>query len=79
MSHKVSDNETPASLGFDETVHRFVVKAADAGFVGAVDGGKLLEWIDKVAYAAAARWSKHYCVTAYRTSSPRRAATPGPE
>ncbi len=33
--------------------------------MGSVDGGKLLEWIDKVAYAAAAQWSGRYCVTAY--------------
>ena len=33
--------------------------------VGPVDGGKLLEWIDKVAFAAAAQWSGRYCVTAY--------------
>lgn len=30
-----------------------------------MDGGKLLEWIDKVGYAAAAQWSGCYCVTAY--------------
>jgi acyl-CoA hydrolase len=48
-----------------EAIHRFAVKPADAGFVGSVDGGKLLEWIDKVAYAAAAQWSGRYCVTAY--------------
>jgi acyl-CoA hydrolase len=33
--------------------------------MSAVDGGKLLEWVDKVAYAVAARWSGRYCVTAY--------------
>ncbi|MEU1983224.1 acyl-CoA thioesterase [Nocardia sp. NPDC019395] len=41
------------------------MKPADAGIAGTVDGGRLLEWIDKVAYAAAAQWSGHYCVTAY--------------
>ncbi|MBU3065393.1 acyl-CoA thioesterase [Nocardia sp. NEAU-G5] len=46
-------------------IHRFLVQPADAGIVGSVDGGKLLEWIDKVAYAAAAQWSGRYCVTAY--------------
>jgi acyl-CoA hydrolase len=46
-------------------VHRFLVKPADAGFLGAVDGGTLLEWIDKVGFACAARWSGQYCVTAY--------------
>ncbi|MGW4767444.1 acyl-CoA thioesterase [Nocardia sp. NPDC004278] len=48
-----------------EAIHRFLVKPADAGIAGSVDGGKLLEWIDKVAYAAAAQWSGCYCVTAY--------------
>ena len=48
-----------------QTIHRFLVKPVDAGTVGAVDGGKLLEWIDKVAFAAAAQWSGRYCVTAY--------------
>jgi len=48
-----------------EAIHRFLVKPADAGITGSVDGGKLLEWIDKVAYAAAAYWSGGYCVTAY--------------
>ena len=48
-----------------DTIHRFLVQPADAGIVGSVDGGKLLEWIDKAGYAAAAQWSGHYCVTAY--------------
>ena len=47
-----------------KTIHRFLVEAADVGIVGFVDGGKLLEWIDKAAYAAAAQWSGRYCVTA---------------
>ncbi|MEV6136781.1 hotdog domain-containing protein [Nocardia sp. NPDC051990] len=56
----------PASAGRRaEAIHRFLVKPADAGIAGSVDGGKLLEWIDKVAYAAAAQWSGCYCVTAY--------------
>ena len=32
---------------------------------GAVRGGRLLNWIDKAAYACAAAWSGGYCVTAY--------------
>ena len=47
-----------------KTIHRFLVEAADVGIVGFVDGGTLLEWIDKAAYAAAAQWSGRYCVTA---------------
>jgi 4-hydroxybenzoyl-CoA thioesterase len=63
----VSDSvPSPASAGRrSEAIHRFLVKPVDAGITGSVDGGKLLEWIDKVAYAAAAQWSGHYCVTAY--------------
>lgn len=53
------------SGGRSEAIHRFLVKPTDAGIAGTVDGGRLLEWIDKVAYAAAAQWSGHYCVTAY--------------
>ena len=49
----------------DHVIHRFLVRAADAGYVGHVDGGMLLEWIDKAGYDAAARWSGRYCVTAY--------------
>ncbi len=48
-----------------ETVHRFRVKPADAGIVGFIDGGTLLEWIDKVAHATATQWSRRYCVTAH--------------
>lgn len=32
---------------------------------GAVQGGRILEWIDKAAYACAVGWSGSYCVTAY--------------
>lgn len=30
-----------------------------------VSGGRVLEWIDKAAYACAVQWSATYCVTAY--------------
>jgi acyl-CoA hydrolase len=52
-------------LGRDEAIHRFLVRPGDTGLVGFVDGGRLLEWIDKVAFEAAARWCRRYCVTAY--------------
>lgn len=62
----VATAPNPASIGRrPEAIHRFLVQPADAGILGSVDGGKLLEWIDKVAYAAAAQWSGRYCVTAY--------------
>lgn len=69
MAHSIELDRTvtiPTSAGRrPEAIHRFLVKPDDAGIVGSVDGGKLLEWIDKVAYAAAAQWSGRYCVTAY--------------
>ncbi|MEV6254468.1 acyl-CoA thioesterase [Nocardia sp. NPDC051911] len=69
MAHSTKLDRTvtvPTSAGRrPEAIHRFLVKPDDAGIVGSVDGGKLLEWIDKVAYAAAAQWSGRYCVTAY--------------
>ena len=37
----------------------------DANVRGRVGVGRMLEWIDKSAYACAAAWSGHYCVTAY--------------
>lgn len=49
----------------DVAVHRFLVRQSDSGYVGYVDGGHLLEWIDRVGFEAAARWSQRYCVTAY--------------
>jgi 4-hydroxybenzoyl-CoA thioesterase len=45
-----------------ETIHRFHVKPVDVGIDGFVDGGTLLEWIDKAAYAAAAQWCGGHCV-----------------
>lgn len=57
---------TPAAtVGRDYAVHRFLVRGTDSGYVGFVDGGRLLEWLDMVGFEAAARWSGTYCVTAY--------------
>lgn len=45
---------------------RFLAAPTDvASMGGAVRGGRLLNWIDKAAYACAAAWSGGYCVTAY--------------
>jgi acyl-CoA hydrolase len=44
---------------------RFLAAPMDAGHAEGVGGGKVLEWIDKAAYACAANWSGTYCVTAY--------------
>ncbi len=48
-----------------ETTLRFLAAPTDAGYSGNVSGGRVLEWIDKAGYAAAAGWSGTYCVTAY--------------
>jgi acyl-CoA hydrolase len=44
---------------------RFLAAPTDAGLADGVSGGRVLEWIDKAAYACAAGWSGTYCVTAY--------------
>ncbi|MGO0575918.1 acyl-CoA thioesterase [Ornithinimicrobium panacihumi] len=48
-----------------QTTLRFLAAPTDAGQSGSVSAGRVLEWIDKAGYAAAARWSGGYCVTAY--------------
>lgn len=46
---------------------RFLAAPTDVAFLGgsAVPGGRVLEWVDKAAYACAVGWSRSYCVTAY--------------
>ncbi|WKD58109.1 putative acyl-CoA thioester hydrolase [Corynebacterium capitovis DSM 44611] len=46
---------------------RFLAAPTDVILAGAqgVSGGRVLEWIDKAAYACAVQWSATYCVTAY--------------
>lgn len=46
-------------------VLRFLAAPTEVSYGGTVNGGKLLEWIDKAGYACAVGWSGHYCVTAY--------------
>jgi acyl-CoA hydrolase len=48
-----------------EITLRFLASPTDAGHSGSVSAGRVLEWIDKAGYAAAAGWSGTYCVTAY--------------
>jgi acyl-CoA hydrolase len=48
-----------------EITLRFLAAPTDAGQSGSVSAGRVLEWIDKAGYAAAARWSGGYTVTAY--------------
>ncbi|MFT7052905.1 MAG: acyl-CoA hydrolase [Psychromonas sp.] len=44
---------------------RFLAEPQDVNFGGKVHGGSVMKWIDLAAYACAAGWSSHYCVTAY--------------
>lgn len=44
---------------------RFLAEPQDVNFGGNVHGGTVMKWIDLAAYACAAGWSGHYCVTAY--------------
>ena len=46
---------------------RFMAAPTDVLHAGAqgVAGGRVLEWIDKAAYACAAQWSSTYAVTQY--------------
>lgn len=49
-----------------EIVLRFLAAPTEvAALGGAIHNGRLLEWIDKAAYACAVGWSSSYCVTAY--------------
>ena len=50
-----------------QTTLRFMAAPTDILMQGAlgVHGGRVLEWIDKGAYACAVGWSGAYCVTAY--------------
>lgn len=49
-----------------EITLRFLAAPTDVATLGGtIHGGRLLEWIDKAAYACAVGWSGAYCVTAY--------------
>ena len=50
-----------------EVTLRFLAAPTDVLMAGAngVHGGRVLEWIDKAAYACAVGWAQSYCVTAY--------------
>ncbi|MCU1476150.1 MAG: hypothetical protein JWQ64_843 [Subtercola sp.] len=52
--------------GEPEVTLRFLASPTDvASLGGKVHAGRVLEWIDKAAYACAVGWSASYCVTAY--------------
>lgn len=48
-----------------DTTLRFLAEPQDVNFGGKVHGGAVMKWIDLAAYACAAGYSGHYCVTAY--------------
>src|SRR6478735_9082291 len=54
-------------MGAREITLRFMAAPTDVATPGesATAGGRVLEWIDKAAYACAVGWSGGYCVTAY--------------
>ena len=54
-----------STSGSDAITLRFLASPTDAGQSGSVSAGRVLEWIDKAGYAAVARWSGTYAVTAY--------------
>jgi 4-hydroxybenzoyl-CoA thioesterase len=54
----------PPEVRDHETTHRFRVKPADVGVAGFVDGGTLLDWIDKAAHGIATQWCGGNCVVA---------------
>ena len=56
---------SPADASAAEITLRFLAAPTDAGQSGSVSAGRVLEWIDKAGYAAAAGWSGTYAVTAY--------------
>jgi acyl-CoA hydrolase len=55
------------STGSREITLRFMAAPTDVATLGgtAIAGGRVLEWIDKAAYACAVGWGGGYCVTAY--------------
>ncbi|WP_311342672.1 acyl-CoA thioesterase [Corynebacterium riegelii] len=66
MSGSKSEAPVPTEKSPSITL-RFMAAPTDVLHAGAqgVNGGRVLEWIDKAAYACAAQWSSTYCVTAY--------------
>lgn len=58
---------TDQTLRPPEITLRFLAAPTDILLAGnhGVSGGRVLEWIDKAAYACAVQWSRSYCVTAY--------------
>lgn len=57
----------PHTMKSPKLTLRFLAAPTDVLMRGnhGVSGGRVLEWIDKAAYACAVQWSSTYCVTAY--------------
>ena len=54
------------ATGQSEITLRFLAAPTDVATLGgSIHGGRVLEWIDKAAYALVVGWSGRYCVTAY--------------
>lgn len=64
--HNLSEPEVQAPASPSLTL-RFMASPTDVLMAGSnsVHGGRVLQWIDKAAYACATAWSGKYCVTAY--------------
>lgn len=43
----------------------FLAQTTDANYHGNVHGGKVMKWIDEIAYALAVRYSRKNCVTKF--------------
>lgn len=43
----------------------FLAQTTDANYHGNVNGGKVMKWIDEVAYALAVRYARKNCVTKF--------------
>ncbi|UBH25126.1 acyl-CoA thioesterase [Micrococcus porci] len=56
---------TPVVERRREVTLRFLAAPTDLGHSGTVDAGRVLEWVDKAAFAAATAWAGRYCVTVY--------------
>ena len=68
MSPSLSEEKNTVPTGKSPAITlRFMAAPTDLTIAGAqgIGGGRVLEWIDKAAYACAVQWSGTYCVTAY--------------
>ncbi|ART20595.1 acyl-CoA thioesterase [Corynebacterium striatum] len=67
MSLSLPEQENTETGKSPSITLRFMAAPTDMTIAGAqgIGGGRVLEWIDKAAYACAVQWSGTYCVTAY--------------